>query len=123
MIGTYKKTSKQVFFSKRIEIADKAIQWCLKNQVQTNPFNIVTALCELEYIKKEIPAESLDAPADEKRCRKCKSSEKPVYFNFCDDCADELVKKWRADNVKQFKKAFTDKTSIFGDMTDARDLI
>ena len=39
-----------IIFSKRLAITNEAIEWCEKNNINTNSFNIVTALCLLGYI-------------------------------------------------------------------------
>lgn len=42
-----------ILFSKRCKIERMAIEWCVKNNVPTNSFNIVTALCSLGLIESE----------------------------------------------------------------------
>jgi len=45
-----------VIFSKRREIAKKALTWCIDNGVSTDAFGIVTALNALGFLSDEMPA-------------------------------------------------------------------
>lgn len=43
----------RILFSKRRALARKAQMWCIVNNIPSNPFNIVTALCSLGVIANE----------------------------------------------------------------------
>lgn len=39
-----------ILFSERKRIEQEALNWCMKNNVPNNSFNIITALCSMGYI-------------------------------------------------------------------------
>ena len=41
-----------VLFSERLEIEKLAVKWCIDNKIESTPFNIITALYSLGYIRK-----------------------------------------------------------------------
>ena len=67
-----------VLFSERLEIEKLAVKWCTDNKIESTPFNIITALYSLGYIRKHpLPIDENDSG-----CVTYYDRKNPIYKDF-----------------------------------------